>query len=140
MLRVMVPPLVLLVILGALLAHARGRELVPDYLWLSLLLYPVWGLVQQWLVQALVVDPLRDWGLGTVGLVLVGAVGFGAVHLAHPPLAVATAVMGGCYVLLFQRWRNLWPLAVCHGWLGSLFYPWVLDRNPLGELIGPILG
>jgi hypothetical protein len=43
--------------------------------------------------------------------------------------------MGAVYVALFQRWPNLWPLAVCHGWLGSLFYPWVLDLNPLAAMV-----
>jgi hypothetical protein len=126
-----------LVLVGAGIAIARGRALLPPYLGWSLLLYPVWGLVQQWLVQAVLVDDVRALtGARLPWLVGLGAVGFGAVHVAHPWLVVATAAMGGVYVVLFQRWRNLWPLAVCHGWLGSLFYPWVLDLNPLAELVG----
>jgi len=61
-----------------------------------------------------------------------------AVHVAHPSLVVATATMGAVYVYLFQTWRNLMPLAVCHGWLGSLFYPWVLHLNPMADIIGAL--
>lgn len=125
-----------LVLLGLGLAWVLGRSLLPPYLWLSLLLYPLWGLIQQWLVQALFVDNVRALaGASTLWLLGLGAIGFGAIHLAHPPLVVATALMGGVYVALFQRWRNLWPLACCHGWLGSLFYPWVLGINPAEQLV-----
>ncbi|MEZ4241126.1 MAG: CPBP family glutamic-type intramembrane protease [Myxococcota bacterium] len=128
-----------LVPLGATWAALHGRPLLPEALLLSLALYPLWGLVQQWLVQALLVDNVRQLTGATLPwLVALGAVGFGAVHLQHPVLVVATAVMGGVYVALFQRWRNLWPLAVAHGWLGSLFYPWVLGLDPLADLLRAI--
>jgi uncharacterized protein len=134
------PLLLLLVGGGALVALARGRPLVPEYLWLSLLLYPLWGLIQQWLVQALLVDNVRALtGAGLPALLLLGGIGFGAIHLEHPLLVVATALMGAVYVALFQRWRNLWPLAACHGWLGSLFYPWILDLNPTADLVRLLL-
>lgn len=130
------PALAVLVAIGAGIAWSRGRPLLPPWLWLSLLLYPVWGLVQQWLVQALFVDNVAALtGARGPWLWALGGVGFGAVHVAHPPLVVATAAMGAVYVALFQRWRNLWPLAACHGWLGSLFYPWVLDLNPVADLL-----
>lgn len=121
------------------IAWARGSLAVPGHLALSLALYPAWGLVQQWLVQALVVDNVRALtGAPTAVLVALGAVGFGVLHVEHPLLVAATAVLGGIYVALFQRWRNLWPLAVAHGWLGTLFYAWVLDRDPVGDLLASV--
>jgi hypothetical protein len=141
LLGVLGPVMVVLVLAGAAFASTRGRPLLPPWLWLSLLVYPLWGLVQQWLVQALLVDNLRELhGLGVSALMLVGAIGFGVVHIQHPLLVLATAALGAFYVFLFQRWRNLWPLAVCHGWLGSLFYPWVLGKNPMAELVGLVTG
>ena len=77
--------------------------------------------------------------IGNRCLIGMGAVGFGAVHIQYPLLVVATGLMGAVYVYLFQRWRNLWPLALCHGWLGSFFYPWVLDENPTASMIRLIL-
>ncbi|MEN0065240.1 MAG: CPBP family glutamic-type intramembrane protease [Myxococcota bacterium] len=133
-------PFVILVAAGGMWATSLGRPLVPRYLWLSMLLYPLWGLVQQWLVQCLFIDNLRVVAeLGRGWLVLIGAIGFGLLHLEHPALWAATSAMGGFYVALFQRYRNLWPLAVVHGWLGSLFYPWILGRNPMAELIDLLL-
>ncbi len=136
LLRVLLPLGAVAVVGSAAVAVAAGRSLLVPYLWLSLLVYPVWGLVQQWLVQALVVDNLRVLtGLSRGAACVLGGVGFGLLHVEHPLLVLATAGLGAVYVLLFQRWRNLWPLGVAHGWLGSVFYPWVLGRNPLAELI-----
>lgn len=120
----------------AAIGLAGGSLRTPERLGLSLALYPVWGLVQQWIVQVLVVDNVRALtGAPLPALAALGAVGFGAVHLAHPSLVAATAALGAVYVLLFQRWRNLWPLALAHGWLGTLFYAWVLGFDPLAELL-----
>jgi uncharacterized protein len=134
-------PLLLLCLSGgALYAVACERPLIPDYILVSIVLYPFWGLIQQWLVQALLVDNIRALsGASLPWLIGMGAVGFGAVHIQYPLLVVATGLMGAVYVYLFQRWRNLWPLALCHGWLGSFFYPWVLDENPTASMIRLIL-
>lgn len=133
------PLMALFVALGAAYAVATDAPLLPKYLALSMLLYPLWGLIQQWLVQALLVDNVRALtGARLPWLMLLGSVGFGIVHFQHPTLVLATAAMGAVYVVLFQRWRNLWPLAVCHGWLGSLFYPWVLGLNPLAEMLAGV--
>lgn len=134
--QILAPVLGILVLIGAGIALVRDKPLLPEYLAVSLLLYPLWGLVQQWLVQALLVDNVRTLTNARLpARMLLGAVGFGAIHLEHPLLVLATAGMGGLYVALFARWRNLWPLAVCHGVLGSLFYPWVLDLNPAADMI-----
>jgi len=61
---------------------------------------------------------------------------FGLVHLPHVQLAVATAALGAVFTLIFVRWRNVWPLGVCHGWLGVFFYYWVLGRDPWLEITG----
>ena len=106
------------VVAGGVYVWQQGREL----------------LVQQWLVQALVIDNLSVLcRVSLWGLVILGGLGFGLIHIEYPWLVVATGLLGGVYVVLFLWWRNLWPLAVVHGWLGSLFYPWVLGRNPITE-------
>jgi membrane protease YdiL (CAAX protease family) len=116
---------------GTLRLHAH---LVP-----LLLLYPLWGLVQQFLVQALVAANLvRVRGaLGSrTAVVSVCAVLFGVVHLPDLALAVATFVLGVAFTVIYLRHRNLWPLGLYHGWLGAIAYFWVLARDPWQEVFG----
>jgi len=103
-----------------------------------LLLYPLWGLVQQLIVLGIVAGNLDAMHAPRVAVVAVAALGFGAVHVPDWPLCGATLVLGVVACLMFLRWRNLWALGVLHGWLGALFYRWVLGRDPWAELIAAL--
>ena len=101
------------------------------------LLYPAWGLFQQILVQGVAVRNLSR-ALPSAAVVLIAGLLFGAVHLPHFALAAATAALGSVFTIVFLRWGNVWPLGLCHGWLGVLFYYWVLGRDPWQELVAQI--
>jgi hypothetical protein len=112
---------------------ARGTlQLDPDMAQL-LVLYPVWGTVQQFLTQSLVAGNLRDgpgWARSAHVVVPVTAAAFGAVHLPNWRLTAGTTVLGLAYTPLYLRHGNVWPLGLWHGWLGVFYYFWVLDTNP----------
>lgn len=122
----------------ALIGAAQGQL---DPVWtlpVTLLLYPLWGLVQQWLVQGVLVRAmacLPGRASHPVAITLVAATAFGLVHWPYPALMVATVGLGLVATPLYLRHRNLWPLGVAHGWLGALLYHWVLGRNPLLEML-----
>ena len=127
-------------ILMVFLAGARGTLSVPSSLALMLLLYPAWGLVQQFLVQGLLVTNLAKGPLKghPNAPIVVGGVLFSLVHVGNLWLMVATAGVGAAFVWLYLKHRNLWPLGLFHGWLASLFYQWFLDRDPLTEIFSAL--
>ena len=110
-----------------------GGDAVPLFL-----LYPIWGVVQQLLVQGMVAanltaaaDPLGSpWAVTPVAAVL-----FGAVHVPNRRLTAATFALGLAFTPLYLRHGNLWPLGLYHGGLGALFYVWVFDRNPWRDMV-----
>ena len=67
---------------------------------------------------------------------LTAAVIFGAVHADDLRLAAGTFAIELVLVPLYLRDRNLWPLGVLHGWVGGLFYLWVLNRDLWAENFG----
>ena len=105
----------------------------------ALLLYPAWGLLQQFLVQGLVAGNLTETS-GWVGspyfITPVAAAVFGSVHLPNWKLAAGTFGLGLAYTPLYLKHGNLWPLGIYHGWLGTFYYFWVLDRNPWAMMVG----
>jgi len=104
-----------------------------------LLLYPIWGVIQQFLVQALVAGNLsRSSGMiGSASFVtIVSAALFALVHMPDLKLAIGTFCLGLAFTPIYLRWRNLWPLGIYHGWLGVLAYFWVLHRDPWLEVFG----
>jgi hypothetical protein len=120
-------------------AQARHALVFRWQMLLLLALYPLWGLVQQLLVQGIFVRSVVATGTGLwpelIATVL-AALLFGAVHLPDIRLAAATCALGIVFTLIYLRWRNLWPLGLYHGWLGVFFYYWMLGRDPWSEMFG----
>lgn len=120
-----------------IVAHSHGGvHFVPSMLILALL-YPLWGLLQQLLVQAMVVRNLAPRVASPLVVAIAGLL-FGVVHLPHLVLAASTAILGAIFTVIFLRWRNVWALGVCHGWLGVIFYFWVLQRDPWLEIVSGV--
>jgi len=134
-------PTVLFVVAFTMMAwygFMTGRELWQDHMLFLLLLYPLWGILQQFLVQALGVNNLMRL-FPRHGLLLampVGVVLFSAVHFPNWRTMLATGILGCCFIPLYIRDRNLWPLGLYHGWLGTFFYLWVLGRDPWVSIFG----
>ncbi|HEX5051953.1 MAG TPA: CPBP family glutamic-type intramembrane protease, partial [Planctomycetota bacterium] len=119
----------------AVLGLVRGTFVIDVHLLPLLGVYPLWGWAQQLLVLGIAVGNLERFGLGRAWLVAVAALGFAAVHAPDWPLCGATLLLGLACSHLFLRHRCLWPLGVLHGWLGAVFYRWVLARDPWAELL-----
>ncbi|MGB5921380.1 MAG: CPBP family intramembrane glutamic endopeptidase [Syntrophobacteria bacterium] len=119
---------------------SRGRLTFPAHAWILLALYPIWGIIQQFLVQALVVRNVArsTLALSPATIVLIGATVFAMAHLSNLRLLIATFGLGLVFVPLYLRYRNLWSLGLYHGWLGTFFYFWVLHRDPWSKLLAGI--
>ncbi len=91
----------------------------------ALLLYPAWGLVQQYAMQAFTFKRLRDTTLSTSMSAMVAALLFASLHWPNLTLALVTLVGGYAWCRLFHRQPNLFTLALSHGWLAVLLrYSW----------------
>ena len=115
---------------------ANGSLRLDPELGALVLLYPVWGLTQQILVQGYVTRHLDAAGLPRLAVASASAGAFGSVHVPNWPLAGATTVMGGAFAPLYLRDRTVLPLGVAHGVLGGLFYTWVLECDAIDQLRG----
>ena len=119
--------------LMALVGAAQGSLSLQWGMAPGLLLYPAWGLVQQFLVQGLVSRNLStgpEWLASPYVITPISAALFGLVHVPSWKLAAGTFALGLAYTPLYLKHRNLWPLGLYHGWLGVFYYYWVLGRSP----------
>jgi hypothetical protein len=123
----------------AVYAGLQGTLRFPLHTVFLLGLYPIWGIIQQFLALAVVVGNLElvPWlGQRKAALVVGGALLFGLVHFYDLRLVAGTFLLELATIALFLRYRNLWPLGVMHGWLGGLFYIWVLNRDLWADTVG----
>lgn len=137
-LRLTVPLALLAALAFGMLGLLRGTLSLPWTLALLALSYPLWGLTQQLMVQGVLVRHLdrlpalsrRPWAIALAAGLL-----FGAVHWPFPALMLGTSLMGAVFALVYLRHRNVWPLGLLHGWVGALFFLWVMDKDPMMELL-----
>lgn len=94
----------------------------------AFLLYPFWGLVQQYLMQSFTLRRLhRGIGHPTAAAALTALL-FASAHWPNWPLALLTLVGGYVWCRLFERHPNLITLAFSHGWLAVfLRFSWPVD-------------
>lgn len=104
-----------------------------------LILYPVWGTIQQFLLIALTAGNLQDLkgqksGKGVI--ISLSALLFGFIHYPYVWLMIATFLLALFYSWIFLKERNIYVLGLFHGWLGGIFYYTVLERDPFMEMFG----
>ena len=105
-------------------------------IFLLLVLYPPWGLVQQFLVVGLLAGNLRkDGRLPEWGIILVVSLLFAAIHLPSIPLVIVAGLMAAVTTPVYFRTGNLYALGLLHGWIGSIAYFFVLGSDPLADLV-----
>lgn len=123
----------------AIFAITMGHFTFPPHTLLLLVLYPIWGTIQQLLVLGILIGNLSKIPVMRASrplLIATGSLLFAFVHWPQWWLVGATFFLACLYVPHFLRYRNVWPLGLVHGWLGSLFYLWGLNRDPLLEVFG----
>ena len=106
-----------------------------------LILYPIWGVIQQFLLIALTAGNMQDLEgqkLNKGIIILFSALLFGAIHYPYVWLIIGTFILAIFYGWIYLRERNIYVLGLFHGWLGGLFYYTVLDRDPFLEMFGKL--
>jgi uncharacterized protein len=106
-----------------------------------LILYPVWGVIQQFLLIALTAGNMQDikgQKLSKGIIILISALLFASIHYPFVWLSVGTFILAIFYGIIYLSERNLYVLGLFHGWLGGLFYYTVLDRDPFIEMFGKL--
>jgi membrane protease YdiL (CAAX protease family) len=106
-----------------------------------LILYPIWGIIQQFLLIALTAGNMQDlngqkMSKGTI--IFISALLFGAIHYPYLWLMMGTFVLALFYGWIYLRERNIYVLGLFHGWLGGIFYYTLLNRDPYLEMFGKI--
>ena len=107
-----------------------------------LLIYPVWGVIQHFLMMSLFAGNLQDAEcikLNKPAIAILTALLFAIVHFPYLWLVGGTFILALFYVFVFFKQRNLYVLGLFHGWLGALFFYMILNRDPWQEVFGLLL-
>jgi hypothetical protein len=135
------PFAVLALIVTIAIGLLTERLLVHWHMLLVFLLYPVWGLVQQFIVVAMVAGNFQKHSrIPTSGIVLLTASLFSGLHIPSLPLVVASFVMAAITTTIYFYARNLWALGVFHGWVATCVYFFALGEDPWHTVVSSWVG
>jgi hypothetical protein len=102
-----------------------------------LAIYPLWGIIQQFMMIALVagnLQAIRSLRFRRSQVMVGTSLLFAMVHYPYLPLMIYAFLMEMVFIYTFFRWRNIWPLGLYHGWVSSLFLFFVSGRDLWKEL------
>jgi len=132
-------PIALIAIFTCLVTgYVRGTLNLTWHIIPILIVYPIWGTIQQFLCVGLVAGNLQDMNkpLKKYWIVPITAVLFSVLHYPNLWLMMGTFILAMLYTIVYLRERNLYALGLFHGWLGALFYYTVVGRDPFMEVFG----
>lgn len=107
-----------------------------------LIFYPIWGVIQQFLVIGLMAGNLQDLEnqkLSKPVIIVLTALLFGVVHYPYYWLMVGTFALALFYGFIYLKERNVYVMGLFHGWLGGLFFYTVVNRDPFAEVFGRLM-
>jgi membrane protease YdiL (CAAX protease family) len=139
----MVLPFAIVAVIGMIaIGYFLGTLNLQWHMIFILLLYPIWGIVQQFLVIAIVAGNLRDLTTKRINqtvIIFLTALLFGLVHYPWNWLMLATFLLALFYGYIYLRERNLFVLGIFHGWLGAIVFYTVVNRDPWLEVFGRMM-
>ena len=107
---------------------------------MTVALYPVWGVAQQFALQNLIAKNLSYVLQSHLGLAVGASALFGVSHYPRLELVALTFVGGIFFTLVYRKFPNLWAVGIAHGVLGSLVVYIVLKEDPGTVILGYLTG
>jgi hypothetical protein len=120
-----------------LYAGITGIPILNIHIIPVLLLYPVWGIIQQFMLVCIIAQNIQNTSIFSSrknSVILIVSLLFSLVHYPFPVLMGFTFLMEIAFLFIFFRWRNLWAIGLIHGWIATLLLFYVLNRDLWAEL------
>jgi hypothetical protein len=131
-------PIIALTILGCIIyAGLKGRLFFSWQLLTVLVLYPIWGLIQQFLMLGIITQNLSSLFVTKVNrymIVIIVSVLFSLIHYPSYFLMIVTFFLETLFITVYFKWKNLWAIGIAHGWIATFLLFYISDRNLWREL------
>jgi uncharacterized protein len=139
--RTLLPILIILTTAFIVIGIQRGTSVLNWTIIPILVIYPIWGAVQQYIIVGLLagnLNSIKKPELSKWLIIAITSVVFGVVHFPHIDLVIATTAMAIVYTSLYLRGYNLIVMGVIHGWIGAVFFYTIMGRDAWAEVFGKL--
>ncbi len=131
-------PFVVGIILFTLMYAFFDDRLVLSWhlLWI-LLLYPLWGFLQQFLMLGIILQnllQLLDERISRTAIYGLVAMLFSCIHYPSLFLMIFAFILEAILIAAYIKWRNLWAIGIAHGITATIVLFYVQQRDLWVEL------
>lgn len=133
----LLPFAIVLVFSFVLIGNSLGTNVLNWTILPILLLYPLWGIIQQFIMIGVLAKNIKEMEsihVPDLFIVLITAIIFSLVHYPFTLLIIGTFFLAIVYTILYLNKRNLIVMGIYHGWIGAFFFYTMLSRNPYDEV------
>ena len=131
-------PLVFLsIIVSILYGYFKNGLLITWSIIPILILYPMWGIIQQYLMLGIISQSLLtilEAERKRFVIIFLVSFFFGLIHYPTYFLMIFTFIMEVVFITVYFKWRNLWAIGIAHGWIATFLLYYVLERDLWTEL------
>ena len=115
----------------------NSNIIVNQNFMITLVLYLLWGILQQFIIQSMIIRNIKNiFNINnTILLLLLGAVLFSIVHINDKTLLILTFFMGLIWTHIYLEHKNIIPIGIYHGILGTIYYYWIIKKDILKEVL-----
>lgn len=134
----LIVPAFLVVSGSAWYGWSHGHMILSWHIIPVLILYPLWGTLQQFLLISLFggnLIAMHKPKLSNAIVIVLASILFSIIHYPSFPLMAATLLLALGYMWLFLRYHNIMALGIFHGWLAAFFYFFALGRDAWMEFL-----
>jgi len=98
----------------------------------TFLLYPVWGISQQFIFQSFLHNRLLTLGVAPWSILIVAIV-YASVHVSSTSFFLIALIGGLISSYIFYKYPNIIPIGIAHGIIGSLVYYLIFRKDVLSS-------
>lgn len=106
----------------------------PSHFFYTLILYPIWGIIQQLVFQGFILENFDRLGLRYYAIPL-AAMAYAFVHWPSSFMLWATGIAGLGFSWIYYFNRNIIPIGIAHGILGACLYYLYFEKDPFAKFI-----
>jgi uncharacterized protein len=133
----LLPFLGIIAVFSLLYGLYSGTRILNIHILPVLLLYPAWGIIQQFMLACIIARNLQFsayFSRHTIQLIILVSLLFSVIHYPYLKLMGFALLMEIIFLFVYDRWRNLWALGLMHGWAATLVLFYFLHRDLWAEL------
>ena len=114
----------------------NGYIIINQNFMITLFLYLLWGILQQFIIQSMIIRNIKDiFNIDKILLLILSAVLFSIVHINNKTLLILTFFIGLIWTHIYLEHKNIIPIGIYHGILGTIYYYWIIKKDILKEVL-----